>query len=71
MITLGYSVVAVIELISSVHLWVCQIDVKSEWLWSRSYRHTKGKRSTDVNSQLVNYNPVKTHKTVEPCMSTP
>ena len=28
MITLGYSVVAVIELISYVHLWVCQIDVK-------------------------------------------
>ena len=60
--------VAVIELISSVHMWVCQTDVKSEWMWSGSYSHTTGKRSTDVNShdQLVNYSPVKTHKTVEP-----
>ena len=58
--------VAVIELISSVHLWVCKIDVKHEWVWFGSYRHTTGKRSTDVNSQLVNYSPVKTHKTVEP-----
>ena len=66
MITLGYSVVAVIELISSIHLWVCRIDVKGEWVWSSSYSHTTGKRLTDVNSQLVNYSSVKTHKTVEP-----
>ena len=58
--------VAVIELISSVHLWVCQIDVKSEWEWSGSYSHTTGKRSTDVNPKLVNYSPVKIHKTMEP-----
>ena len=41
--------VAVIELISSVNSWVWEIDVKSEWVWSGSYRHTTGKRSTDVN----------------------
>ena len=47
--------VAVIELIRSVHLWVCQIDVKSEWVWFSPYSHTTGKGSTDVNSELVNY----------------